>query len=134
MSKLQTRSNDLLRSEHDEQAAVVHYLQIKYPDALFWATPNGAGLSGGGRSMNKLKAEGFLPGVSDLIIFEPRGGYSALFVEMKKANGGNGASDNQLWFIREVEARGALGVVSNGADEAIAFIDEYLGGKICLTK
>ena len=46
--------------------------------------------------MNKLKAEGFLPGVSDLIIFEPRGGYSCLFLEMKKADGGNGASSISL--------------------------------------
>ena len=129
MSKLQTRSNDLLRSEHDEQAAVVHYLQIKYPDALFWATPNGAGLSGGGRSMNKLKAEGFLPGVSDLIIFEPRGGWSAMFLEMKKSDGGSGASDNQLWFLREVEKRGAFGVVCNGSANAIEVIDDYLSGR-----
>ena len=120
--------------EHYEQVRVCNHLNEHYSDVLFWATPNGASLSGRGKAMNKLKAEGFLPGVSDLIIFEPRGGYSCLFLEMKKSDGGNGASENQLWFIREVEARGALGVVSNGADEAIAFIDEYLGGKICLTK
>ena len=34
-------------SEHDEQVAVVEYLYKKYPTALFWATPNGARLSGG---------------------------------------------------------------------------------------
>lgn len=122
-----------VQSEHEEQSAVVEYLQTCYPDTLFWANINGAHLAGniGRRSaqINKLKGEGLLPGVSDLIIFEPRGNYSALFIEMKRTNGGSGASDNQLWFIREVEKRGAIGFVCNGADEAIPVIDDYLNGR-----
>lgn len=120
-------------TEHAEQVAVCNYLSVKYPDVLFWATPNGASLSGRGRAMNKLKGEGFLPGVSDLIIFEPRGGYSCAFVEMKKADGGSGASENQQWFIREVEKRGAFGIVCNGFDEARTVLDDYLIGKIKVT-
>jgi hypothetical protein len=123
-----------MKSEHDEQAAVVYYLQVKYPDVLFWANSNGAYLAGGTRQrcaqMNKLKAEGFLPGVSDMTIFEPRGGYSSMFLEMKRADGGSGASENQLWFIREVEKRGAFGIVCDGADEAIEILENYLGGQI----
>jgi hypothetical protein len=119
--------------EHSEQVAVVAYLQMSYPDVLFWATPNGA-MMGGGRAgairMNALKAEGLLPGVSDLIIFEPRGGYAAMFLEMKRADGGSGASDNQLWFIRQVEQRGAFGIVCNGYDETQPVIDDYLAGRI----
>ena len=115
--------------EHYEQVRVCNHLNEYYSDVLFWATPNGASLSGRGKAMNKLKAEGFLPGVSDLIIFEPRGGYSCLFLEMKKADGGNGASENQLWFIREVEKRGGFGIVCNGADEAKQAIDDYLNGR-----
>jgi len=120
-------------TEHGEQSAVVAYIQSRYPNALMWSTPNGGHLSGniGKRSaqMNKLKSEGLLPGVSDLIIFEPRGGYSCLFIEMKRSNGGSGASENQMWFIREVEKRGAIGFVCNGADEAIPVIDDYLNGR-----
>jgi hypothetical protein len=78
--------------------------------------------------MNKMKSEGFLPGVSDLVIFEPRGGYSCLFLEMKRPDGGV-VSENQLWFIREVEARGAIGFVAAGASEAIEILTDYLGGK-----
>lgn len=119
-------------SEHAEQTAVVAYLQMTYPNVLFWGNPNGA-MMGGGKigaiRMNGLKAEGLLPGVSDLTIFEPRGGYSALFVEMKRADGGSGASDNQLWFLREVEKRGAFGIVCNGFDEAQVVIDDYLAGR-----
>jgi hypothetical protein len=119
--------------EHSEQVAVVAYLQMSYPDVLFWSTPNGA-MMGGGRAgairMNALKAEGLLPGVSDLILFELRGGYSAMFIEMKRADGGSGASENQLWFLREVEKRGAFGIVCNGYDEAQPVIDDYLAGRI----
>ena len=125
--------NKGLPTEHDEQTAVVSWLQIAHPAALFWATPNGAHLSGGigqrAAAMNKLKAEGFLAGVSDLIIFEPCGGYSALFVEMKRARGGV-VHENQYWFIMQVEQRGALGMVAEGADEAIDFISKYLANKI----
>ena len=124
-------------SEHDEQVAVVDYLHKRYPSVLFWSTPNGARLASGRTAerlaairMNILKAEGLLPGVSDIIIFEPRGGYSAMFLELKRPDGGGGASENQMWFLREVEKRGAFGVVANGYDEAKPFIDDYLKGKI----
>jgi hypothetical protein len=73
---------------------------------------------------------GLLPGVSDLILFEPRGGYAAMFLEMKRADGGSGASENQLWFIRQVEKRGAFGIVCNGYDEAQVVIDDYLNGRM----
>ena len=117
-------------SEHAEQVAVCAYLDRVYPQVLYWATPNGASLTGRGRAMNKLKGEGFLPGVSDLIIFEPMSGYSCMFLEMKRAGGGNGASDNQMWFLREVEKRGAFGIVCNGFDEARLVLDDYFAGKI----
>lgn len=123
-------------SEHDEQVAVVDYLNKAYPNVLFWSTPNGARLASGkdhrtsAIRMVMLKAEGLLPGVSDLIIFEPRGGYSAMALELKRNDSGDGASDNQLHFIREWEARGGYGVVANGFDEARIFLDDYLQGRI----
>lgn len=116
-------------SEHEEQVLVVEMLHQAYPDVLFWSTPNGAHLAGSikqrSASMNKLKSEGFLPGVSDIIIFEPRGMYSAMFLEMKRAEGGV-LSENQEWFLAQVEQRGGYGVVANGYDEAKLLIDEYL--------
>jgi len=121
-------------TEHAEQVAVCEYLDRVYPQVLYWATPNGASLTGRGRAMNKLKGEGFLPGVSDLIIFEPMSGYSCMFLEMKRAGGGNGASDNQMWFLREVEKRGAFGIVCNGFEEARAVLDDYFAAKIAELK
>lgn len=126
-------------SEHDDQVAVVNYIDLCYPNVLRWSTPNGARLaSGKGKGAKKiaairwriLLAEGALPGVSDLIIFEPRGGYSAMFLEMKRDDGGDGASDKQKKFLYEIEKRGGYGVVANGFDEAKEFIDDYLGGRV----
>lgn len=111
-------------SEHQEQVAVCQYLDVVYPDVLYFSVPNGASLTNAGRQMNKLKAEGLLPGVSDLIIFEPRGQYSCMFLEMKTLTGK--PSEVQQWFIRQVEARGAFGTFAYGADDAIKAIDIYL--------
>jgi hypothetical protein len=115
-------------TEHEEQAAVVEYIQRTYPNVLFWGNPNGAMLGGGkigAIRMNGLKREGLLPGLSDLTIFEPRGKYSAMFLEMKRGDGGT-VSENQMWFLREVEKRGAFGIVAYGFEEARKAIDEYL--------
>lgn len=121
-----------MSDEQNEQAAVCQYLQTVYPDVLFWSTPNGSYLAGnkGQRvaQINKLKRTGLLPGVSDLIIFEPRGQYSAMFLEMKRDKGGK-VSENQEWFLAQVEARKGFGAVANGFDEAKEIIDTYLGGK-----
>jgi hypothetical protein len=118
-------------SEHDEQAAVVQYLYRAYPDLLFWATPNGAQLAGnvGQRAarMNKLKAEGFLPGVSDLILFAPRGGYSAMFLEMKDIPGKGGQpTQGQYDFLEQVARFGGYGTVAWGFEQAREKIDEYM--------
>jgi len=126
-------------SERDEQVAFVSYLRFQYPDVLFFSVPNGARLaSGRGPRANQiaairwrnLLAEGALPGVSDLIIYEPRGGYSAMFLEMKRADGGNGGSEKQSDFLLKVEQRGGFGVIADGCDDACKWADDYLNNKI----
>jgi hypothetical protein len=115
-------------TEHAEQAAVCQWLDAAHPDVLYWATPNGANLSGTKNQrygqINKLKAEGLLPGVSDLIIAESRGGYHACALEMKSLTGK--VSENQEWFMARLEKVGWYTIVAHGADEAIALLTEYL--------
>lgn len=126
-------------SERNEQVLVVDYLRRVYPHVLFFSVPNGARLaSGRGRDAqriaairwNRLHAEGALAGVSDLIIFAPRGGYSAMALEMKRDDGGKGASDKQKEFIAAFEEAGGYGCVADGFDTAKEFIDEYLSGNM----
>jgi hypothetical protein len=117
-------------SEHDEQAALCKWLDYQYPLVLYWATPNGAMLAGDegqrAKQMNKLKGEGFLPGVSDLFIAECRGGWAGCFVEMKTATGK--LSPNQIDFLAQVEKRGYHTIVGYGWDMAREMIAEYLDG------
>ena len=118
-------------SEHDEQKALCDWLNIAHPEVMYWANPNGAFLHGntGQRvgQVNKLKSEGMLPGVSDLTIAEPRGGWHACFVEMKTTTGT--VSENQQWFLAEVEKRGYYTIVGYGWEDASNKLQDYLTGK-----
>jgi hypothetical protein len=117
-------------SEHAEQAALCNWLDLQYPQALYFAIPNGAHLAGntGQRigQINKLKAEGFLPGVSDLFIAELRGDWAGCFVEMKAENGR--LSDNQAEFLARAEERGYFTIVAYGFEMAQEMVREYLDG------
>lgn len=117
-------------AEHDEQAALVDYIFMQYPDLLFFSVPNGANLAGSpaarARQMNKLKGEGLLPGTPDLVLVAAHGGYTIMFLEMKDVDGGNGLSDNQAHFLAHAEKAGAYTAVANGFDEAKALVDAYL--------
>lgn len=128
-----------MTKEHDEQVAVVEYMRFAYPDILFWSTPNGARLASGRGPQakrlaairwNSLLAEGALPGVSDLIIYEQRGGYNAMFLEMKNDKGGDGGSDKQNEFLLKVEQRGGFGVIADGYEDAKTWLDSYLDNRI----
>ena len=106
-------------------------MDIQYPNVLYHANINGAWLAGnkGQRigQVNKLKAEGMLPGVSDIFIAEPRGGYHGCYLEMKQRGGR--LSENQEWFIAEAEKRGYFTAVAfNGFDDARAIVETYLEG------
>lgn len=80
-------------SEHHEQALVVKWAVtqlLDYPelDCLF-AIPNlGVKFDGDERRgyalMARMKAQGLRPGMPDLCLPVARGGYNALFVEMKR--------------------------------------------------
>jgi hypothetical protein len=81
--------------EHQQQAALVLWSQrdavlAAYPElAALYAVPNYAG--GFGASARKhgarLKREGRKRGVPDVVLPVPRGGFAALYVEMKSARG-----------------------------------------------
>jgi hypothetical protein len=127
------------RSESEEQKAFVAEVLYKYanrPDffrPLFFAVPNGAWLGGDNRYalINKYKAEGFTPGVSDILYLQPRGSWVFLAIEMKavyaKNNYGGGVSDAQRAFLVAAGEAGGLALVAYGADEAIEAFDKYMG-------
>ena len=110
--------------EHRIQCACVNWFRLQYPThatALF-AVPNG------GRrdrvSGAKLKAEGVLPGVSDLILLLPRGKHHGLLIEMKTESGKQ--SQAQRDWQRDMVHRGYKYMVIRSIDEFIDRVTDYL--------
>lgn len=110
--------------EHRIQVACVNWLRYMHPeckDSLF-AVPNG------GRRDRvtgaKLKAEGVLSGVADLILLKPNKQYHALCIEMKTRKGSQ--AETQKAWQRHVEKDGYKYIVCRSLDDFIEQVTNYL--------
>ena len=72
----------------------------------------------------KLKRKGVKSGVPDIIVFEPRGIYYGLMIELKV--GKNKTTPNQKKWIAELNKRNYLCLVSYSLDESMDNIKKYL--------
>jgi len=124
-------------SEHEEQANFVTEVLFTYlhrPDfisILFFSVPNGMWVAGENKFalMNKYKAEGFKPGVADIIYLQPRGEYNCLAIEMKardQRNVTNAVKPEQAEFLEAVNGAGGLGEVCYGCEEALKIFALYM--------
>ena len=107
--------------EYQLQKAVCKYLDLQ--GYLYCASMNGQYqkyLS----QRNKAKATGMKKGVPDLFIYEPRGSYHGLAIELK--TGYNKASKPQLYWQKELIKRGYKAEICTGIDEALDTINTYL--------
>jgi len=110
--------------EHKIQCGCVKWFRMQYhqfADLLF-AVPNG-----GARDAvtgAKLKEEGVVAGVADLILFLPRQGFHALCIEMKTAKGVQ--RQTQRVWQEKVEAQGYKYVVCRSIDDFISIVQDYL--------
>ena len=122
MQNIQPLSKTIIAPEHIEQVRLVNWFRdnFKEPDYIIFAVPNGGfrGIKEAGR----LKAEGVLSGVSDLIILTHG---KVIFLEMKKLNGK--LSDKQKEFNDNVEYLCFISLVGYGATDASEKILEVLG-------
>lgn len=110
--------------EHDLQAACVRWFRYRYPvlAQCLIAVPNGGrrdAVTGA-----KLKAEGVVAGVSDLLLLVPRHGFHGLCIEMKTATGRQ--SEAQRRWQGQVERQGYRYVIVRSAHEFIAEVGSYL--------
>lgn len=104
-------------SEHQIQKAIVQLLS--YCGVMHWATPNG-----GIRdkvTASKLKREGVIPGVSDLIILQ-NSSRGPLFVEVKTSKGRQ--NENQVKFQEDVERLGYRYLIWRSVDDCDRWIKE----------
>jgi hypothetical protein len=119
-------------SEHQHQVQVIRYRDFvvahKLPghEALKWlhSVPNG-----GQRHVlvaAKLKAEGVLRGVSDLMLDWRMGDKSGLRVELKACWRGAKPTREQALYLEHAESQGFVAVVCHGYKEAWRAICDYL--------
>lgn len=110
--------------EHRLQCACVRWFRLAYPQHHhnLFAVPNGGYRTPA--TAAKIKAEGALPGVSDLILLIARGGYHGLLIEMKTDKGRQ--SEAQREWQRLIEADGYKYVVVRSIEEFIKVVNDYL--------
>lgn len=124
--------------EHNIQCACVRWFNLQWPQyrGLLFAVPNGGARSKA--TAGKLKAEGVVPGVADLILLVPKWVKSnddegwhnlsnALCIEMKTKTGRQSAEQG-LWQLK-VEQQGYKYAVVRSLDDFIATIEDYLRGE-----
>ena len=110
-------------SEFEEQRKVADHLDHNHPDVLWSASAGGARTSI--TEAKRLKASGYKKGFPDVFIYEPRGAYHGLSIEMKKEKGGRVSPDQKVWKERLTE-RGFKATVAKGHQMAIEILEEYL--------
>lgn len=104
--------------------------------SLAYAIPNG-GLRNKAVA-GKLKAEGVKSGVPDICLPWPMHGsqwphgqgYGALYIELK--HGDNKPTEEQKWWMTELNAAGNLAVVCYGWESAARMVCKYLGVEITI--
>lgn len=114
-------------SEEQEQITVFEWAMLmekQFPElALLFHIGNG-----GVRSKSeavRFKKAGVKAGVPDLFLPVPRGGFHGLWIEMKRRKGGR-VSEEQSWWMHELEKQMYRTVVCHGSDEACDVLYNYL--------
>jgi hypothetical protein len=120
--KSNTRRKPTPESESNQQEIVIKYLRLAYPDALYCASAGGMRTSY--LQAVKMKRTGYVKGFPDLFIYEPRGAFYGIAIEMKKEKGGVASPEQKCWQ-EQLRNRGYASYICKGNEEAIKVIDEY---------
>lgn len=114
--------------ESNLQKACVSWFRYQYPDLtlLLFAVPNGG--SRNPIEAVRLKAEGVVSGVADIILLTPNKQYPSLAIELK-ANNKCKQSDNQKKWQLSCEKVGNKYVVVHSIDEFMFEVADYLNNR-----
>jgi len=112
-----------LGEETRHQIAVANYLH--YLGVLFTATANGVYTSK--KQAQIMKAMGLQSGVPDILIFEPRGEYIGLALELKSTKGR--PTPAQKMWIEKMKSKGWAAEIGR-PETSIDLIDRYLKGEL----
>jgi hypothetical protein len=135
VGKIKKNMKDIFKeSEEKTHLFVTMYLRTVYPKVIFNTDMSGVKLTmGQAIKLNKLRSS---KGFPDLVIYEPRGEYHGLFLELKrpgesiyKKDGSLRKSEHleeQQSMHNELRKRGYKCEFAVGYDEAKVLIDNYL--------
>lgn len=108
-------------TEAQEQIAVIEYCDLK--GYAVYHIPNQRRCDP--RTGAHLKKQGLRAGFPDLCLPIPKGGYGALYIEMKSQTGK--PTKEQREWVQRLRDLGNCAYICKGADSAIALIDRYMG-------
>lgn len=119
--------------EEIEHTIICNWIKSNYPNVIFNTDLSGIKLPiGQAKKIKRLRSSKAFP---DLVVYEPRCGYSALFIELKrtgekiKNKNGEFKTDHlkeQAKMIEELNKRGFLATFAIGFKEALEIIGNYL--------
>lgn len=111
-------------NEAQLQEAVIRYIKLQYPKARYCASLGG--IRTGKKQGAKARKTGYVKGFPDLQITEAKKGYFGLFLELKKDKKAYPTPEQKVW-LKDLNERGYLALVTKGLDATIEAIDDYLG-------
>jgi len=117
----------LKASEYKLQVAVVNYLKMQYNDSVYCASLGGQFQPYHSQRV-KAKRTGYIAGFPDLFIYEAKGGFHGLAIELKVK--GNYATESQKKWITKLNERGYSAKVCTGFDQTKQVIDDYFEEKL----
>lgn len=116
-------------TENQEQAALFEWAEVasgRYPELrMLHSIPNGGRRDG--RTAAVLQRTGVKPGVPDICLPVPKGGYGALYIELKRVKGGVVSAKQKVWLDR-LKSYGNKAIVCRGWIAAKNEIEKYLEG------
>ncbi|QDP63178.1 MAG: hypothetical protein Unbinned5930contig1000_21 [Prokaryotic dsDNA virus sp.] len=112
--------------EYELQKAVCRYMDYHKEKILY------CGSAGGVRTSitqaKKMKATGYKKGFPDLFIYNPKGKYNGLAIELKVK--GNYPSKEQKEWLSRLTEQGYYAVCCKGFEDARTTIDNYFSEKL----
>ena len=126
IAKMFSRSSSEGGPEDQEQISLFTMIDLmthRFPELrCCHHVPNGGQRSAA--TAGRLKAEGVRPGVPDVHLPVPHGGYCGLWIEMKRAHGGR-LSPEQVDWISYLTECGHTVIVAHGADDAMQKVKKW---------
>jgi len=122
-------------TEKSLHEAVCDYIRLQYPNARFKTDLSGASLLGRKAKAHKKRVNASHNGFPDLIIYERRGAYCGLALELKAEGKSPFKKDGSLkkdehleaqsWWLYALAECGFKATFATGFDEAKVEIDQY---------